>query len=159
MSEDWQNIEITPRMIAALIAGVVAIFILVMLSKDTGKPPAKREPANLPPRVWTSADEPGSLPASGPIRNLHNLAEVTTLNSGARLIERWRWERGSAYVWLEPGPWNSMSHSQQRQLLDQIANSTFMDGLVNMWLYVGATDVGRIKPKISGGFEFVAANQ
>lgn len=111
-----------------------------------------------PPRAWSSSDDPNSLPASGPIRNLHNLKEVTTVGK-KHLIERWRWERGSSYVYLEPGVWNSLSSAQQRQLLDQIANSTFMDGLINMWLYVGATEVGRIKPRMSGGFEFVPAGR
>jgi len=84
---------------------------------------------------------------------LDELIKATTYN-GKKFIQSYRIENGSAYLQLNPSLWNSLSEPQKRQLCDALAASWNGMGLLNGWLYVYSTEIGRIKPNWSGGWEF-----
>ncbi|WP_417917160.1 hypothetical protein [Candidatus Electronema sp. JC] len=64
---------------------------------------------------------------------------------------------GSANIKLNPDVWNGFSPSQQRQLCDSLAAAWQGNKvqLLNGWLWVYSTKIGRISPKITGGWKFV----
>lgn len=90
---------------------------------------------------------------------LDQMIEATRLPNGQPLIESYRIESGSAYLQLNPSVWNRMSSGEQRQVCDMLAGVDVWQamGLVNAWLFVYRTNIGRIKPRFTGGFEFKPA--
>jgi hypothetical protein len=68
------------------------------------------------------------------------------------LISHYSVTNGSAYIHLNPAIWNALSASEQRQLCDRLANVDVWDQmqLVNAWLYVHDTEIGRIAPTFFG---------
>ncbi len=66
-------------------------------------------------------------------------------------------EDRSAFITLDSKIWDSMTKDQQLRLCNQIASTDFLrkDKLLNAYLSVDGTDIGRIKPSGSGGWEFL----
>lgn len=87
---------------------------------------------------------------------LDELQQQLTVN-GVSFIESYTVSGGSAYVKLSPKLWNSLSRGEQRQLCDMMANTDVWKKIpvINAWLSVGNTQIGRIKPNMSGSFEFL----
>jgi hypothetical protein len=91
---------------------------------------------------------------SGESNSLDDLQRTLTAN-GQRWITSYKVEGASAYLKINFNLWNRLSTSQQRQICDLFATKNWKRiGLVNVWLSVGNTKVGRIKPVLSGGYEF-----
>lgn len=86
---------------------------------------------------------------------LDELIKETTYK-GERFIQSYRIESGSAYLQLNPRLWNSLSSQEQRQICDMLASVDVWKkmGLINAWLYVYNTQIGRVAPNWTGGWEF-----
>lgn len=111
------------------------------------EPEPDKPKAGTPPRK--------RAPISGPKQRLQKFQDTMRLPDGTPLIERIDLERGFATMYMNPSVWNGISRMEQRQLLDQIANSTIMERLVSMRIYVRSTYLGKINANaFGGGFEF-----
>jgi hypothetical protein len=62
-----------------------------------------------------------------------------------------------AVLHINPALWNALGRGEQQQVGDLLARSRAWDerNLVNARLYVYGTEVGRVKPNITGGKKFV----
>jgi hypothetical protein len=72
-------------------------------------------------------------------------------------IKSHRVEDRSAFITLDSKIWDSMTKDQQLRLCNQLASTDFLrkDNLLNAYLSVDGTDIGRIKPTGSGSWEFL----
>lgn len=86
---------------------------------------------------------------------LDQLKRSTTIQ-GQPFILSYSIQEASAHVRLNPRLWNALSPSEQRQICDTLAATDVWKtmGLLNAYLYVNQTHIGRIGPNWSGGFEF-----
>jgi hypothetical protein len=89
------------------------------------------------------------------VNRLNELQSTMTYN-GKQFIKSYNIDGGSVYLKLSANLWNSLSTYQQRQICDSLAATDVWKktGVINAWLSVGSTEIGRIKPTLSGGFEF-----
>ena len=80
----------------------------------------------------------------------------TLKDEGIPLIEEYIVLDNSAYIRLNPRMWNSLTSGEQRQVCDILAvNKIWEDNeLLNAWLFVYETRIGRIAPDWNGGFKF-----
>lgn len=87
---------------------------------------------------------------------LDELQQQLTIN-GESFIESYTINGGSAYIKLNSNIWNKLATREQRQICDTLANTDVWKKIpvINAWLSVGSTQIGRIKPNMSGGFEFL----
>lgn len=90
-----------------------------------------------------------------PSNRLEEMMQALTIN-GEPFIKSYKLEGPFAYLKINPHIWNNTSAPQQRQICDSLAATDVWKrmGLVNAWLLVGHTTIGRIKPTLSGGHEF-----
>jgi hypothetical protein len=89
---------------------------------------------------------------------LDQLVEQTVFH-GQPFIKSYTISEGSAQIQLNARLWNSLSAAEQRQICDMLAGTDVWKkmGLLNAYLYVYRTNIGRIGPNWSGGFEFKPA--
>lgn len=61
----------------------------------------------------------------------------------------------SAHWYMHGSAWNSFSHDEQQQLMDEVASKqAIQDADVTIHVYVSSTDVGKIGPGWSGQWKF-----
>ncbi|MGA7991416.1 MAG: hypothetical protein WCC53_08300 [Thermoanaerobaculia bacterium] len=94
--------------------------------------------------------------ASSSNNRLDQLIAATAAN-GQPLISSYRIEAGSAYIQMNPSMWNAMTPSEHRQIVDMLARTDVWQsiGVINAWLRVYQTDLGRIRKSWTGDWEFV----
>jgi hypothetical protein len=80
----------------------------------------------------------------------------STTFKGQRFIQSYRIESGSAYLQLNPSLWNSLSPMEQRLICDGLVSVDVWKkmGLINAWLYVYNTEIGRVASNWTGGWKF-----
>lgn len=71
-------------------------------------------------------------------------------------IKSYKIEGGSAYLVINSRLWDMLTKDQQLRLCNQIADTDFLHKmkLLNAWLLVDGTTIGRVGPRITGGWEF-----
>ena len=75
---------------------------------------------------------------------------------GKPFIVSYRIDDGFCNLNINPALWNSLSRGEQKQIGDLLAASTAWDGrILSARIYVLKTEVGKIRPNISGGYEFL----
>jgi hypothetical protein len=96
--------------------------------------------------------------SSKKMNRLDELRKETTIR-GRPFIQSYTIEGASAHIQLNPSLWNSMSSSEQRQICDMLAATDVWQkmNLLNAYLYVNKTNIGRIGPALTGGFKFKPA--
>jgi hypothetical protein len=106
------------------------------------------------PSYAFSAGKKKSAPSSG--NRLDQLIATTVVN-GHPLISSYKIEGGSAYVQMNPRMWNAMGSGEHRQIVDMLARTDVWQsiGVLNAWLRVYQTDLGRIRKSWTGDWEFV----
>ncbi|HEY3349026.1 MAG TPA: hypothetical protein VGM13_04570 [Thermoanaerobaculia bacterium] len=82
---------------------------------------------------------------------------ASTVVNGQPLIDSYKIEGGSAYIQMNPRMWNAMSAGEHRQIVDMLARTDVWQsiGVLNAWLRVYQTDLGRIRKSWTGDWEFV----
>ena len=88
--------------------------------------------------------------------SLDLLAANITVRS-ERVILSYDIDGGFAILHINPRIWNALKRGEQQQLGDSLAGTAVWDemGLINARLFVYRTEVGRIKPLVTGGREFL----
>jgi hypothetical protein len=106
------------------------------------------------PSYALSAGKKKSAASSG--NRLDQLIASTVVN-GQPLISGYKIERGSAYIQMNPRMWNAMGSGEHRQIVDMLARTDVWEsvGVINAWLRVYQTDLGRIRKSWTGDWEFV----
>ncbi len=91
---------------------------------------------------------------------LDELVETLQTPQGP-FIKNYKIEAGSAYLFINSRLWDLLTKDQQLRLCNQIAATDFLPRmkLHNAWLLVDGTTIGRVAPRITGGWEFKPENQ
>ena len=118
--------------------------------------PKKEKPFPVPQTALSKTSEFSIEKAKEELDSL-----VQTLrNNGIPVIEEYTILDDSAYIRLNPMIWNSLTSGEQRQVCDVLAaNKVWKDSrLLNCWVFVLNTKIGRIAPDWNGGFKFISSD-
>jgi hypothetical protein len=138
-----------PSFDSIIIMALVCLCSYAIYLAYSNEPDLEYKP---PPEATVNRKYPPKL-----IKNdvLEQMVQQLVYN-GKPFILDFKIENGFCELNINPSIWNSFTLSEQKQIGDFLASSgAWQNRIINARLYVHRTEVGRVKPKLSGGHEFI----
>jgi hypothetical protein len=145
MNDDWRHVQVSPRVVVAVILAFVVLIVVMAVTDGISRAPTA---SSEPPTASAAATQLGSGDRHIHLRNL--ITGLAPLFIGYDEVGP-----ASVNLRIDPSVWSALTRDEQLQLMDDLASKQIVrDVGATLHLFVNSTEIGTIGPGWTGEWAF-----